>query len=373
MATIGQGIITLLPEGDLVLALSSLAENGGGVLNLLAGTYNATSNLMVGSNIRIVGVGSSGTIIDFGNQPYQLQIVGDNPYIDGTATVAKGDILVSGDTTAWTQDMVGQSIFLSGIWYIIDSVDSDLQQITIDIPYSGTNLSGSIYAIATPNTSASINGFTVQNSSIEAVKAQYCQNFGGSDILSFNALAGVLFDYMNTLNWTIGYVDTCGTGMILSNMGGSTVQNSFVTNATSGGGYIFSNCNNSVMINSSIDGCVGPGLQLNNISNFGVEELSIINIIGNGIEINGGGNAVVITSGLVDSATLDGLYISGSESRVQITANQFSNNGGYGVNISSGSSDNLFLGNSFFDNTSGAANDMGTNTLIRSNVGLADN
>ncbi len=374
MATIGQGIITILPEGDLVTALSSLADIGGGVINLLAGTYYAESDIRVPSNVRVSGVGSGGTIIDFQNLPHQIKAIGDDPYADGTISINDGESAVSGSGTAWTEDMAGQSVFMSGQWYLIDMVDESLQHLTLDSPYAGPDLSDSRYAIATPNRSTSINSMTVRNSSVDLIRVQYAENFSGNDIASSNGLSGALFDHVSTLNYDIGSADSCGTGMIFGDVDGMTVQNSFLSNVISGGGYIFSRVTNSVVVDSSLDTCVGPGFRMTDCSDFGIDEFSVIGVTGNGIEIIGGGDGMGLISGLIEDVTGDGLSISAGASRVQTTAVQFSDNGGYGVSIAgSDSSDNSFVGNSFFDNGSGAMDDGGTGTFIRGNVGVPDN
>lgn len=300
-----QSLLAVSPGDDLQATIDKLVLNGGGVLFLNPGTYNLTEDLILSSNIHIEGVGSGGSILDFGGGAFQIQVIG---------------------TLMTTVD----SVFLQG--------------------------------------------FTVQNSTLDAIQVQYAFNFGGYDVLSKNCASGINLDNVNTFNWNVGYVDTCDSGMMMSNMTGMTIQGTFLTNILSGGGYVADTCTNSIIFNSSLDTVVGNGYDVTNCTNFGVEQVSILNVTGTGFLLNGGGQSFSITQGLIQNATGDGLKIENSCSQLQISAMQFAGNGGYGVNIAdSGCTDNLFVGNTFNGNSTAAFNDSGTGTLIRSNIGVADN
>lgn len=219
-----------------------------------------------------------------------------------------------------------------------------------------------------------LQGFTVQNSTLDAIQVQYAFNFGGYDVLSKNCASGINLDTVNTFNWNVGYVDTCNTGMIMTNMTGMTVQGTFLTNILSGGGYVADTCTNSIIFNSSLDTVVGNGYDMTNCTNFGVEQVSILNVTGNGFIVDGGGESFSITQGLIKNCTGDGLKLQNSASRFEVLSMDFYDNGGYGVNVSdAGSSFNSFVANAFNNNSSGNFNDNGTSTLIRSNQGVADN
>lgn len=298
-----QSIFAVSPGADIQSAIDELQANGGGTLSLNPGTYNLTDNIVVPSNVRIEGVGSGGSIIDFGGGAFQLQVIGT----------------------------------------LVTTVDSVFLQ-----------------------------GFTIQNSSTDLIRVQYAFNFGGYDVLSKNGLSGISLDTVDTFNWSVGFVDTCGTGMIMSNMTGMTVQNTFLTNITSGGGYIVDTCTNSIIFNSSLDGVVGNGYDCANSTNFGVEQVSILNVTGIGFKLDTCSESFSVSQGLIQICSGDGMFLTNS-SQMQITTMQFSNNGGYGVNVSDvGCVDNLFLGNSFFTNTTANFHDLGSGTLIRSNIGVAD-
>ncbi len=60
-------------------------------------------------------------------------------------------------------------------------------------------------------------------------------------------------------------------------------------------------------------------------------------------------------------------------SQIQVATIQFSNNGAYGVSVDAMSADNLFVNGLYTGNGTAAFLDNGSGTLIRSNIGLADN
>ncbi len=299
-----ESILAVSPGDDLQAAVDKLVLNGGGILFLNPGQYDLTEHLVLDDNIHVQGVGSGGSIIDFGGLAKQIQIVGTamNPV---------------------------QSVFLEG--------------------------------------------FTVQNSTTDLIRVQYANNFVGSDVASSNGLSGISLDNVTIFNWSVGAVDSCGSGMILSNMIGVTVYNTFLSNITSGGGYVASNSSNSGFIDSSLDTVTGGGYIITNCNDFGILAYSVVNVTGVGILLDGCSN-ISISAGLVNNASGDGMKFQNSTGMVQVVTGTFTNNGGYGVNVSdAGSANNLFTSGIYSTNSSGAFHDLGTGTLIRSNIGVADN
>lgn len=300
-----QSILAVSPGDDLQSAINKLVLNGGGILFLNPGTYDLTDHLILYDNIHVQGVGSGGSIVDFGSLAKQIQI-------------------------------------------------------------TGTSL--------VPINSAFLQGLTVQNSSIELIKASYTNNFGGKDVQGLNGGAGFSIDNSTLLNWEIHTVDSCDVGLEMTLVSGFTINNAFMANITSGGAYVCDQCSNGVLINSSLDTVVGGGFVFTDSGNVGLDQLSILNVTGIGISLDGINGSFSVTNGLVDSSTSDGMKVQNSSTQIQVSTFQFSNNGGYGVNVSdAGSTKNLFVGNTFSSNSSGEFSDNGTDTLIRSNIGVADN
>lgn len=298
-------ISTIQPTDNIQSYLDLLHQAGGGILYLNSGTFFLDDNLTIFSNCRLQGTGSGGTIIDFSNQAFQIQIIGD---------------------------------------------------------------------AMTPIDSAFLEGFTVQNSSIELIKASYTNNFGGSDVKCVNGLVGTSIDNSTIFNWDINTIDTCVTGILMDTVAGFTINNAFVTNITMTGSYICTNATNGVFVNSSLDTVIGVGFSFTDCGNIGVDQVSITNVDGIGFLADSISGSFSITNGLISNSTGDALKIQNSSSQMQVATMQFSNNTGYGVNIDDvGSTNNLFVANTFASNTAGEFNDNGTGTLIRSNIGVADN
>ncbi len=296
-----QSIFAVNPGDDLQTAVNKLASNGGGVLFLNPGTYYLTNNLVIPSNIRIQGVGSEGSIIDFGNGAFQIQMIG-----------TLGNEIISP--------------FLQGI--------------------------------------------TVQNSSIECVKADYVINLGSNDLTCRNGTVGLKVTNTVTANINSSLMDDCGIGLQGVDSELFTLVSSNVTNSTSGGGFVFTNCSNSASIACSADQNIGGGFLFTSCSNFGLENFAITNTTGNGLEFDGGGNGFAVALGFIDTSSGDGIKLHNSASNVIFSgSNQISNSGGWGVNIADvGCSNILGVGNVLANNFSGNLQDLGTNTIFPATV-----
>lgn len=303
---IGLNSLTIDTTGDIQNAIDDLSADGGGTLYLTAGTFTMTSDITIPSSIRIQGVGSDGTIIDFSSGAHGIKMIG-----------TLGNEVVS--------------------------------------PFLG--------------------GLTLQNSTTDLVRADYVINLGCNDLTCRNGLTGMNLSNIETANLDNSLVDACGTGVIATDSEFFTMLSMNVTGSTSGGGFALENVFNSTTIASSVDDCIGGGFIFDNCGDFGFEDFSVTNITGIGCEFVGAStNSIGILDGFIDGCSSHGVYIHDTSSKMQFAgANTFSNNGGYGISIAAGSSAILITGNYFDNNTSGAVNDAGTATLIRSNIGVADN
>lgn len=297
--------LVVQPTENIQTYIDMSDEGGGGVVSLIGATYNLTEDINIPSNVTLQGVGSGGTVIDFGNLAKQIKIT-------GTA---------------------------------MNPVDS-----------------------------ASLRGICVQNSSVELIKASYTNNLKGNDVLCIGGDVGVSISDSTILNWEVNTIDSCGTGIMMSNVSGFTINNAFVTNIDDVGAYVCDNVTNGVLVNSSLDTVTGSGFSFTDSGNVGLDQISIINVDGNGILLDSISGSFSVTNGLVSGSTGNGMNIQNSSSQIQVMTMQFSDNTGYGVSIDdAGSTNNLFVGNTFANNTAGAFDDSGTGTLIRSNIGLSDN
>lgn len=302
---IGQLSITARPGDNLQTSIDVLSASGGGTLYLTTGTFNVNYNIVLTSNVRIIGVGSGGSIINFGGGAYQIRAIGT----------------------------------------LGNEINSPFFQ-----------------------------GFTVQNSSTDLVRVDYAINLGTNDLTCDTGLSGMKITNTVTANIYSSLQNNCATGLIGTDSTFFTMFSSNVTNSTSGGGVVMTRVSNSTSIACSVDACIGGGYIFDDSSNFGFEDFSITNITGVGLDIKGGSFAIGVTDGFVDSSSSDGIKIEGSSTGIQITAaNTISNNGGYGINVVTGTVNTLIATNTFASNTTAPVNDSGTGTLIRSNIGVADN
>ncbi len=364
--------LTIEPGDDIPAAIANLVADGGGILHLTVGTYDVATDIVIASNIHFGGVSSGGTIIDFGGGAYQVKVIGTDIYTTGTVTVNTGDITIIGSGTTWDVAMEGQSIFLQGTFYVIATV-SDPTTIVITTPYQGSNLSGASYGIATPNESVTISGLTVQNSSVDLINLQYAYNLAANDVTVVNSSAtGILIDSCNFMNTNIIFVDLCDKGIVATNCAGFTFANTNVTDCDSGA-IELTDFSNSVVIDSSVDTCGVFGFKLTNVNNVGIQQISNANIDGTGWDIHGGGFALAVTESDAFNCTGDGMKLSDSVQGFSTYGVTFQDNGGYGLNIDSGCTDNSVGLSLFAGNSSGPVSDSGTGTLIRSNIGVADN
>lgn len=300
---VGQSVLSISPTDDLQDAIDMVDSNGGGVVYLKGGTYDLVNNIVIPSNVHIVGVGSGGSILDFGGTAHQVQAIG----------------------TAMDQVV-----------------------------------------------SVKLQGITIQNSSTALLKLDYCLNFSGNDITVMDGLKGIEATNMEIFNFDTFSSDTCDTGIDLSTCDSMTLNNMAVTGATVGG-FIFDTVNNATYINSSVDTSTGVGISMTDCGDFTLDSYSLVDITGIGMLCD---NTTVMSaaSGTIANCSSDGVRLQNGTSNCQFVTSNFNDNGGYGVNITTaGCASNLFAINDFSGNSSGAMSDSGTGTLVRSNIGLADN
>lgn len=373
---IGGTVITISDVADLQSSINEIDAAGGGTVFLQPGTYTLTSDISIPGGVRVEGVSRDATILDC-NGTYKVQMIGSSAYSTGTVALNDGDTTVVGTGTTWTAGMVGQFILLGKngdfLWYEI-TARTDNTHITIGTPYTGTNLSGDTYTIATINTDAQIAKCTITGATGVGLKCQYAMEPIFDNIYVTDCGTGLDFDQVifpllnisangNGVNWNANEVS------------GYEVKFSSFDDSTTGAGIIMTACGNATFFDSSIRGNAGDGVNMTNCELNTFLSVDAGDNGGQGIEFVAGCNnnqfiAVAATGNASDgyklTATSDSNTISGG-SRIE-------NNGGYGINIAASTCDsNTIIGNSFSGNSSGAVSDSGTSTIIKSNSGVVDN
>lgn len=370
---IGNRIIHVSIGDNVQNIIDSVEDSGGGEVVFSGGQYLLDDWLDVPSTVALSGLSSALTILDFQNEACGIRAVGSNSYSTGTVSISNDSTAVVGVGTTFTSSMIGQFILLEDFWYEIQAF-GDATHLTISSSYLGTTLAGSTFKIATTVESVNFKGFTVQNSTTALIKAQYINGLIIDDIYFYNGLIGVDGDDSSSISILNSEAELCGTGMTFNNSYYGTYFNSNILGSTSGGGLILNQARNWAIDNFSMQNLTGTALSFQSCSNIGVENYSIREITGKGIEFVSSNSDITLSDGQEIRCSSDGIKLTATSDSIQIALQSIHDNGGYGVNVAAATCDNnLILGNTFANNTSGAANDSGTTTKIRSNVGLADN
>lgn len=200
-------------------------------------------------------------------------------------------------------------------------------------------------------TNCSLKNLTVINSTAIGVECEYTDN----PIL--NLLDNVL-------------VNTCATGISLTNSIAPQIIGTFSDNGVNG---IMTDCsafsiNFTEFIDSStgdgivLDGCssgtiFNSGFETNTESGITMTDCSYITVLSNSLFSNGG----------------DGIELISGNTAIIVNGNDISDNTANGVNIADNTSTDILIAANTFSGNSSSVDDNGTGTLIRSNIGVADN
>ncbi len=369
--TVGSAALTIDSTGDMQASIDLLSANGGGTLILIPGTYNLSADVVIPTGINIQGSGG-GTDIDFGGTASGFIIHGSDPYSTGTIDVTLGSDTITGSGTTWTEAMAGQSILAGDYWYEIVTRVSDTE-ITIDRSYAGTTDSGIPYVIATTVDDVTVKGITASNSTSSIFSVLYSNNLTLDSVIVSDGDIG--FDgtdssFVFLLNCTFDACTTAGL-QFFNHHYGMYINSGAIGNI--GYGFLADTIRNWTVVAVSIESGGDTGMSLANCANMGVENVSMRNNTGSGLEVGTGCLALTISNGSFAYNGADGITVSGDATRTIMSVSDFPNNGAYGVSVGALATDTLISVNTFDSNSSGAVDDNGTGTLIRSNIGVADN
>lgn len=368
---IGGTIITVTKIADLQGAINEVSDEGGGTVNLVPGTYTATANITLPSNVTLDGNGST---IDFGGGAFQVLIQGTNAYSTGTITATYGSAAIVGVGTTWTSDMVGRSILLGDYWYEITAF-TDTTHITIGSVFIGTNLSGDTYVIATTVNNTRIEKITLTNSSVALLKFRYVNLLKIVEISLISALQGIDGSDSNNIYLLDGsFVDSCTSdGIVYNNVPFCVFDNFLISNIT-GTGLDLTRVSNTGIGLFSLQGITGVGLKFTNCYDLGLINYAFIKCSSHAIEFVSGNRDMNIGYGYIDSAGGDGIKLTATSDTIEIQQSSIINCTGYGINIAAVTDDNnIIAGNSFINNTAGNIQDLGTLTIIAGNSPIAVN
>lgn len=367
---LGGTLITISDISLLQDTITLVGGLGGGTVALSPGTYNATSSFLIPSGVTFDGNGST---IDFGGGAYQFLIQGSSAYSTGTLSVNFNSGSVTGSGTTWTAGMVGQSILIGDYWYIITARASNTA-ITISPTFNAPSVSGATYVIATTVEGVSVLNTTLNNSSGTLLKYRYVQGLNLDGLVVSNGGQGIDGDDSNGVQWLNFQVDTCTVGVTFDNVPFSTINNGGILNITGGTGLALTGVSNTSVGILAIQKITGVGIKFTTCYNLGLLNYSIIECTSQGIEFVSGNSDVAIIDGYINTCGGDGIKLTASSNRIEISTTNLLNSTGYGINIANANcNNNIISANTFSNNTAGAVNDSGTGTQIRGNQGVSDN
>jgi hypothetical protein len=356
---IGGTIKTISVASDVQFALDDVSSAGGGIVYLTPGIYTLTENLYVPTGVTLEGVSRDECIIECG--AYSVIITGDNAYSTGTVTINNGDTTLSGNLTAWSDDMVGMYALLDGYWYYISDV-TDGTTLTIDT-YIGENLVGANYVIANPNFNGQINKLTIQNSTGAGIIVNYAMEPVIHDTVVLGCDTGVDMDYV-VFPRILGSFNYNTTGLDMNFVEGYYIDYSEF-NFNTGNGVTITDSGNATFFNSSINDNGGNGVTGTNVVQVAHISLDISGNTGKGLEFVSGCNDNGFTVSNIIGNGSDGIKLTATSDRNSISTCSIINSGGYGINIAAASCDNNYIvAPSFDNNASGNINDSGTLTSI---------
>lgn len=373
---------------DIQEAIDYAHALGGGSILVLPGTYNLTDHITLYENISLIGFDRDSVILDFQSNAKSVKAIGeDSPYYTGNASVSYGSTAVTGGGGAnWDSGMIGKYISLKQAWYKIIAV-TDATHLTIKTSYKGPTISGYGYAIANHYYGIIIKDLTILNS-------------GTYDVAYNN---GIEFDYVMNSVIQDCIIKRKRFGIAIGRSNEIYVSNNIIKEVSRDGIYLYAGCHATVTKNKiigcrsgmyigNIFGCYIVGNRIAHTEQYGITIVyaehntivgNFLHSIGNsgsgnrnGIILDANARYNKIIGNTFMGAVEDGIklydYEEGSNNYIRyniIEGNVINDNGGWGVNIAHANDEkNIIISNQIRDNTSGAINDLGTDSEIAHNI-----
>jgi len=351
------------PGESIQAAINELESTGGRVI-LSNGLHTVTGDIYLKSGVYFSGETMEGTILDFGGT-FNMYAVGTNAYQAGTISVTQGSTTVTGSGTTWlTNIAAGQNIKLGNSWCLVTVVVSDTE-LTIEMPYSGSDIVNGFYVAATTLDDCEINNATIVNLK-DRLLLQYAKNYLSDAILIANS-GGSGLSVLDGANMTFEQVNVAlsASSPTISNVG-LTEFKTLGLMYSGGNGISCDKLSDCLFSSVYCYGNTSNGLHFNNI--FGVTFSGTVYGNGlNGISINNSANLIINSFGSYSNYG-NGIDISTSNS-VAISGGAIFGNGENGVKISSTSYDTIVSGCILRNNGISDILDYGIDTVIDNNVG----
>lgn len=372
-------ILKVKPGDNIQSALDTLGENGvGGRIELLAGTHyvNYNPTFPVKTPIQIIGDNMYSTIIDFGSANFRFILAGSGIYTTGTVSISSGTT-VTGSSTSWLSSglVAGDQIFLDSRWYKIVSIAGDTT-IIISEGYAGSALSGATYRAGSLVQDIELSELTIQNSTSinSAFDVDDVRNILLEDVTFALNNKGYVVTNFSEWNAERIIIPSSTSDGATYNIGSLCINRQVNSIGNGGSGIIATSIKTGTFEICSANGNTTDGFNLTSCTDIYMIPQANSNG-GQGIELVSGNDHIVIPVCLASGNMSDGIKLTATSDNCIIgSGGKITGNGGYGVNIAVSTCDNnIITGNDFASNSNGAANDLGTGTVIRGNVGLTDN
>jgi hypothetical protein len=222
-----------------------------------AGTYVLDDDIVLDSNMMIVGESKYTTIIDC-NGSNQIKAVGDTPYETGTVSVTQGSDTITGSGTSWQSNLeVGDYIVFANAVHVISAINSDTE-LEISVSYWGATQSGLSY-----HAGAFKNNINIQNIKITGQSISDSTHRGALEMKNIvNSYVSDLVAKDNDLNYSYGIKWEYVFNSILT-------KSDFQGNELGfGGEYVYySNIDNLIVRNNKLGGFWMDNSWYNTVSN----------------------------------------------------------------------------------------------------------
>lgn len=264
---IGEDIFSASPGDDLQLIVDAMNDVGGGTLSLSAGTFTMANDLVIPSNVKIQGVGSNASIIDFNNTGYQIKIIGtsmahlNSVFFNGFSVYNSTSDLIKAQYLD-TFEVYDVQCYNGASGFNIDTVTINTIE-NVVVAASGAGIIGS-----------NISNFSYRNLVISTLLSGHG--------VSFNAVTqGVII---------VLHVDTAAEdGVNFVDCDGITL-NMYTISGCGGNGITFDTVASSIALdNGSVTGNGGDGISLTDTNNIQVITNVCLNNTGYAINVTNSG------------------------------------------------------------------------------------
>lgn len=314
---------------------------GGGNILIKNGTYTQAADIVLYSNINLVGESKDATIIDFNNTHYRIYLYA----VAGIKNIEISKLKIKNWQYNNTYPLYRGAIYMSGAENIVikDCYFEDNDDPVGDI-YGDIYIYGSSriyirdnYFLNSDDCSVHISGAGGSENYHIVISENYFKGGVGARIRAIYAY------YLKIINNSVVDPEFIYSAERLSR---TTIIGNYVSCSASITNAIYiKESNGTKIIGNTLKGLeAGYGVVL--------EDNARLVMIGNSIRIFGN----------------DGLKLIASDSSI-INGNCIDNNGGWGINISNATCDkNIVISNYVLANTSGQIQDNGTNTEVAHNI-----